>query len=169
MSITVLLVLFLIQPHPPAVTHSVVSPSRPVATSVDTQRTWSNDDVNFLREHAPISIVGVVLPPASAPAVNKPVATPLPYVKENDPNWYEAQISSRRAQIGQIDSQLAHIASVGQTQDTSDAFPLTGSSPGILLPGTQYVLQQEKSQLEAEISDLQDLAQANQITRSAWR
>ena len=83
MSPAVLLVLFLILPNPRAVTHAAPAPVHPALRSADTQRVWSNDDVNFLRENAPISIIGVVLPPspASTPALNKPVAIPLPYVK----------------------------------------------------------------------------------------
>lgn len=169
MNIAVLLVLSLILLHPSAANRSSAPLFHPAASTADAQRIWSNDDVKFLRQNAPISVVGLVLPAAPAPAVNEPVATPLPYVKEHDPDWYLAQISLRRAEIDQIDARLAHIASIRQAQDTSDAFPLTGSSPGILLPGTLYVLQQEKSQLEAEVSDLQDLAQINEITRSAWR
>jgi len=135
----------------------------------DQSRVWSNDDVNFLRENAPISIIGVVNP-APTPAAPADNSEPAPYIKEDDPHWYEDEIGFRRAAIADIDAQLAHIASAENGgQGITGAFPLAGGTPGILLQGTVYVLQQERRELKREIEDLQDLGQQNQIAPVAWR
>lgn len=137
------------------------------------ERVWSNDDIPYLRQNAPISTFAAAPIAQFRVAVGQPGQSQLPaepYVKEHDPAWYQAQIDQRRAQIAYIEGDLAHIAFVEQGgQGISGAFPLTGSNPGILLPGTIYVLQQRGLELSDEIADLQDLARVNQIPRSAWR
>lgn len=149
------------------------SSSRLRAKAAVTERVWSNDDIPYLRQNAPISTFGAIAPATLRLGVGQPGQSQLPnvpYEKERDPAWYQAQIDERRAQIDDIEAELAHIAFVEQGgQGISGVFPLTGSNPGILLPGTIYVLQQQDLELRDEIADLQDLARVNQIPRFAWR
>lgn len=141
----------------------------PAARAVE-QRVWSNDDVKYLRESAPISIIGVVTPALPEPDAKAGPPCGRPYIKESDPAWYSEQIQLRREQINQIEWQLAHIAAVEDGgRGISNAFPFEGTNPGILLPGTIYSLQQQEKELRLEITDLQDLAHANEIPRAAWR
>jgi hypothetical protein len=140
------------------------------AKAAAAERVWSNDDIPYLRQNAPISTVGSIAPARLAPGVVQRGQAQLPYVKEHDPAWYQDQIDQRRAQIADIEAELAHIAFVEQGgQGISGAFPLTGSNPGILLPGTIYVLQQRDLELRDEIAELQDLGRVNRIPRFAWR
>ena len=150
------------------------APRAHVSHAALAERVWSNDDINYLRQHAPVSVIGAVAAfsgLASAPsASSQHAALQAPYVKEDDPEWYAREIDLRRAAIAGIEARLAHIASVEEGgQGISNAFPLTGTNPGILLPGTVYVLEQQDFAWRSEIADLQDLAQSREIPRAAWR
>lgn len=150
--------------------HSATTPHR----APDQQRVWSNDDLKYLRENAPISIIGSTQPALlSAPEAESSAAAPAPcatYVREDDPLWYSSEIELRRAAIAEIDHQLNHIASVeAGGVGISNAFPFEGTNPGIGLPGTVYELQEQAHALQTEIDALQDLAQSREIPREAWR
>lgn len=134
------------------------------------QRVWSNDDVKYLRENAPISVVGVTVRSLPTAPTEELPSCEAPYVREDDPLWYYEEIADRREQIAQIDWQLAHVAAAEESgQGISNAFPLVGTNPGILLPGTVFSLQQQQEELRLEIADLQDLAHSREIPRAAWR
>lgn len=167
---TAVFILTLIALGSAAPTHRISVPPAFTSSRALEPRVWSNDDVKYLREKAPISIVGVVAPTLPAPDAKAAPPCEGPYVKESDPAWYSEQIDLRREQIAQIDWQLAHIAAVEDGgRGISNAFPFEGTNPGILLPGTIYSLQQQEQGLRLEIADLQDLAHAREIPRDAWR
>lgn len=167
---TAVFILTLIALGLAAPAHRISVPPASTSNRAIEARVWSNDDVNYLREKAPISIIGVVTPTLAAGSAKEPPPCEGPYVKESDPAWYSEQIELRREQIAQIDWQLAHIAAVEDGgRGISNAFPFEGTNPGILLPGTVYSLQQQEQGLRLEVADLQDLAHAREIPREAWR
>ena len=143
------------------------------ARSVDTRRVWSNDDVPYLRANAPVS----VFVPASAPAdpgsapngiVAQGATAQAPYVKEDDPQWYEREIAARRAELAFVNGQLANIAAVETDwHGYAPAFSLIVEEPGILLPGTVYVLENRRAELQSEIAALRDLGEARGIPRKS--
>ena len=91
-------------------------------------------------------------------------------MKEQDPSWYAQRIESRREQIDQLDNQIHEIQQIRATgEGISGAIPLDKTAAGITPEATIEVLQGQKGQLEAEIDNLQDLAQSNGIERDAWR
>jgi hypothetical protein len=151
-------------------THRVPRGANSIRARAIQPRVWSNDDVKNLRENVPISVVGTATPALHVPEAKAFPPCEGPYVKEADPAWYSEEIESRREQLAQVNWQLAHIAAVeAGGQGISNAFPLVGTNPGILLPGTTFSLEQEKEALRLEITNLQDLAQEREIPRAAWR
>lgn len=180
---------------PAAVPAKAAAPPEKAAAAA---RVWTNDDVQALESTGSLSIVGQVETaqtgtPAAAPeetqsgtsttAVTQPAApgatnaaaqpataATTPYVKEQDPNWYEQGIESRRDQIDQIDGQIQEIQQIRATgEGISGAIPLDKTAPGITPEASIEVLQDQKNHLEAEIGDMQDLAQTNYIERNVWR
>jgi hypothetical protein len=152
--------------------HAGASRAR-IAVSGDstTQKVWSNDDIKFLRENAPISLFrpASTPEPAVSAAANAPTVR-RPYVKELDPDWYADEIAARREDLESVDAQLAQIAYTEKTgEGTTDEFPLDKSSPGILLPGTIQVLQADDQELRSEVDSLQDLGRIHDIPPAATR
>lgn len=148
--------------HPPAKSRAAAS-----------TKIWTNDDVKTLREEAPISIIGTVQAFEAGTSVSTPSVTlsePLPYVKEADPEWYAEEIEARRIEAASAEAQLAQIAQTEKTgEGISCVVPLDKNSPGILLPGTIYVLQQDDREARSEIDALQDLGRQSGIVAAAWR
>ena len=136
-------------------------------------KVWTNDDVKTLRQQAPISIIGTVEAFESTTSFSAPremTAEPRRYVKEQDPDWYAQEIEARRIEIASAEAQMAQIAETEKTgTGISGVVPLDKNSPGILLPGTIWVLEQEDIEARKEINELQDLGRQSGIAAAAWR
>jgi hypothetical protein len=139
-------------------------------------KVWTNPDVEALESTASLSIIGLAeTQQSAAPASNSAmpqntVPDTIPYVMEKDPNWYAKGIESRRQQIDQLNNQIQEIQQIRATgEGISGAIPLDKSAAGITPEATLEVLRGQRSQLEAEIDNLQDLAQSNEIERDVWR
>jgi hypothetical protein len=154
-------------PHHFAGSH--VTAIRPAAPD----KVWTNDDVKTLRQQAPISIVGTVETFESTTSFSAPdeMTTELRrYVKEQDPEWYAQEIEARRIEIASAEAQMAQIAETEKTgTGISGVVPLDKNSPGILLPGTIWVLEHEDIEARNEINELQDLGRQSGIAAAAWR
>jgi hypothetical protein len=128
------------------------------AKDVSTQKTWMNDDIEWLRANAPISVIGSIsapLPVAPAPAG--------PYVPQLDPSWYKQQIDSLQKQIDDANSRLrglqaAQVSGVGN----SNVIPLNQSMT-IDADQTIQNLQTQVKSLSGQIGSLQDLARQNSV------
>jgi hypothetical protein len=134
-------------------------------------RIWTNDDVKTLREEAPISIIGTVQAFEDSVSTTREAAPERrPWVKDTDPQWYAQEIEARRIEAANAQAELAQIAYTVKTGDGfSDVVPLDTTTPGILLPGTIYVLQREVRGAHDEIGALQDMGRQNGILVAAWR
>jgi hypothetical protein len=156
-----------------SITLLVPAPARPAPanaralTTMDTtaKRTWTNDDIPFLREIAPITILNER--PGSQSSTTETagsaaaVAT-VPYVKERDPRWYADQREILQARIDADQAQINRIQEIRQTGDgITDAIPLYKDDPGITPEATVEILQGEVAQYEAQIDALQDVARLN--------
>jgi hypothetical protein len=138
-----------------------------------TDRVWTNDDVKTLREEAPISIIGTVQGLEASTSVST-TREAMPerrlWVKDADPDWYAQEIEARRIEAARAQAELAQIAYTVKTGDGfSDVVPLDTTTPGILLPGSIYVLQQEVREAHDDIGALQDMGRHNGILVAAWR
>ena len=142
---------------------------RPAATT----RIWTNDDVKTLRAESPISVVGTVegLEASTGDSLSRLTAPGRRlWVREADPNWYAQEIELRRSEAASAETQLTQIAHTVKTgEGISNVVPLYKNSPGILLPGTIYVLQQEDREAKNQIDALQDLGRRSGIVAAAWR
>lgn len=134
-------------------------------------RVWTNDDIKTLREEAPISIIGTVQAFEESVSTTREAAPERrPWVKDADPEWYAQEIEARRIEAAKAQAELAQIAYIVKTGDGfSDVVSLDTTTPGILLPGTIYVLQQEVREAHDEIDALQDMGRHNGILVAAWR
>ena len=136
-------------------------------------RIWTNDDIKTLREEAPISIIGTVQgleASTSVSTTHEGAPERRPWVKDADPEWYAQEIEARRTEAAKAQAELAQIAYTVKTGDGfSDVVPLDTTTPGILLPGTIYVLQQEVREAHDDIGALQDMGRQNGILVAAWR
>jgi len=139
--------------------------------AADLDRVWTNDDVKTLREEAPISIIGTAQEfEESVSTIREATPGRRPWVKDADPEWYAQEIEARRIEAANAQAELAQIAYTVKTGDGfSDVVPLDTTTPGILLPGTIFVLQQEVREAHAEIGALQDMGRQNGILVAVWR
>jgi hypothetical protein len=151
----------------------VVVPHHFTGHAAASGRIWTNDDIKTLREEAPISIIGT--PQAFEDSLNVSTAPEATsdrrrWVKDADPEWYAQEIEARRIEAAKAEAELAQIAYTVKTGDGfSDVVPLDTTTPGILLPGTIYVLQQEVREAHTEIGSLQDMGRQNGILVAVWR
>jgi hypothetical protein len=148
-----------------------VSPHHFSGRAAASSRIWTNDDVKTLREEAPISIIGnPQLFEDSVSTTREVTEERRPWVKEADPEWYAQEIEARRIEAAKAEAELAQIAYTVKTGDGfSDVVPLDTTTPGILLPGTIYVLQQELREAHDDIVALQDIGRQHGILVAAWR
>lgn len=152
---------------------SLGAPKAATARSVASVRIWTNDDVKTLRAEAPISIVGTVEGLEASTSVSTPRVTAPErrlWIREADPNWYAQEIEARRTEAASAETQLAQIAHTVKTgEGISGLVPLDKNSPGILLPGTIWVLQKEDREARTKIDALQELGRHSGIIAAAWR
>jgi len=163
----VLVVLSILSLHPAA------PPARDAARGDSTTRkTWSNDDIKFLEQNAPLSIFRPAATPGAAgnAAASEASAVRRRYVKELDPQWYAGEIEARRERLDSVDASLQQLENARKSgQGVTDVFPLYASSPGILVLGTFQVLRAQDGQLRSEIAEFQDLGRVKEIPRNATR
>ena len=112
-----------------------------------------------------------LVPPGRARTRTRPLSiNKTPYVREQDPAWYEQEVGNRRERIEQLNDQMLQIENVRQSgQGISSAVPLDKSSSGITPEETIKSIENQKNQIQTEIDDLQEQAQRNGISRDAWR
>jgi hypothetical protein len=163
MIVAVLVVLSLLSPAP--------DPAKPPAEKV-----WTNPDVEALESKASLSIIGQAEtqqagePDSNSNKQQNTVPATAPYVKEQDPSWYAQGIDGRRERVEQLDNQIQEIQQIRTTgEGISGAIPLDKTAAGLTPEATIQALQVQKSRVEEEINELQDLAQSNGIERDAWR
>ncbi len=142
---------------------SVLSVHSAPARDASAQKIWMNDDVEWLRANAPISVIGSL-------TVVAPAAPNGPYVAELDPDVYRKEIDARQAQIDAANAQIRSISDIRRTGvGISGTFPLDRESAGITPEATIQILQDRNKELAAEIDSLQELARHNSIPPGAIR
>jgi hypothetical protein len=152
---------------------SVVMPlraaNRPRAeTDNQNAMVWTNDDLEKLHSLGLISIVGRIDEerPTSAPA-------PGPYVRTEDPEWYAVQAAYLRDELERRETQLYEYR-----QALDDARSLRKTTDGMNLDEGDFattpeagieILQRHVSEVQTEISALEDLARRHDIPPGALR
>ena len=150
------------------------------------KKIYTNEDVEALAHNYGLSTVGNAAPDGSAlPAtrrsgaqqvlVSRTLRAPLP--PEKDPAWYAGQYLALSARMDDIDNQVQQLRSFM----ASDAAPGSGAPglnfglnvyadcPAISTDAHIQLLLQQRADLEAQVSNLEDLAQSNGIDSGVFR
>lgn len=150
------------------------------------KKIYTNEDVEALARNYGLSTVGNAAPDGSAlpvarrsgsqqVLVSRTLRAPLP--PEKDPAWYAGQYLALSARMDDIDNQVQQLRSFM----ASDAAPGSGAPglnfglnvyadcPAISTDAHIQLLLQQRADLEAQISDLESLAQINSIDSGVFR
>ncbi len=158
---------------------TAASAPRPKPAAIE-KKIYTNEDVEALAARYGASTVGQAAPEASpAPVAARPIARPaiaprtviVTLAPEKDPARYGRDYASLQARIDAIDAEVAQLRNFR----ASDAAP-GAETPGVTVGLDIYApcdgistdnkindLLQQRSALEAEMSNLEDTAQANGI------
>jgi cell division protein FtsB len=157
---------------------SPAAPQQPPAASAPPQQTppqaqaaplanakpakvWTNDEIDTLRNNHGVSVVG-------NPNSLNVSATSKAYSQEKDPAWYRKQLASLRAEIDELDPQIAKLKAFLSGENVSD--PPTQHHRLVPTPQDQLKQLEAKRQAdEAKIEDLLDRARHNGIEPGALR
>lgn len=150
------------------------------------KKVFTNDDVESLRKNYGSSTVGEASPDDSSAPADQPAATEIIVPRsaaaaqlppEQNPVFYAEQYASLSANIAAIDAQIQRLRSF----TASDAAP-GSSAPGVALGLNIYAptpamtidahiqqLLQQRAELTAQASDLEDRARINGIAPGVFR
>lgn len=129
---------------------------------------WTNGDLEKLRPVSLISIVGRVNEETATS-----LATPEPYARTQDPDWYAAEaaklhdeLERRQAQLGEYRQALEDARSLSKT---TGGINLVAGGIGITPEAGTDILQQRVSETQKELDALEDLARRNDIPPGTLR
>ncbi len=129
---------------------------------------WTNDDLEKLHSLGLISIVG-----RTDEEKPKPAPAPGPYVRTQDPEWYSVQAATLRDELERTQTQLFEYR-----QALEDARSLRKTTGGINLDEGDLaitpevgieILERHVSEVQMEISELEDLARRHDIPPGTLR
>jgi len=143
--------------------------NRPHAET-DSQNTmvWTNDDLEKLHILGLISVVG-----RTDEETPRPAPAPGPYVRTRDPEWYSVQAAKLRDELERRQTQLCEYR-----QALEDAQSLRKTTGGINLDEGDLaitpevgieILERYVSDVQMEISELEDLARRHDIPPGTLR
>jgi hypothetical protein len=129
---------------------------------------WTNDDLEKLHSLGLISIVG-----RTDEEKPKRVSAPGPYTSTQDPEWYAVQAAKLRDELDRRQTQLREYR-----QALDDARSLRKTTGGINLDEADFaitpevgieILERHVSEVQVEISELEDLARRHDIPPGTLR
>jgi len=143
------------------------------SADVDKQKTWTDQDIPFLRENAPISIIGDRggaaqdgVSNATAPASGDSLFD----LQQKNPHWYAAQMQMLRGRIDADEDQVRNVREIRETGDgISGAVPLDKNAPGLSPEATIQILQCDENSIRVKMDELEDLARVNGIDPGVLR
>jgi len=164
------------QAQAPPASSQAAPPQQPKpAPPAPAKKIWTNDDIDALREHGGVSVVGGG--PAPAPdgtAVNgantpgTPGRQPLP--KEKDPDWYKKQLAPLYAKLDALNTAVANAESAVSGDTRGSATVSMDAMGSAATPQQQLTqLQQLQQQVQDQIENLEDMARHNGIEPGALR
>ena len=132
----------------------------------------TNEDLEALRnkgttsfaEAAPAELVFGGSDQTGADVLRRALAKVEPYVKEKDPSWYQTNLSTWRAQLATMNSQVRRLREFRATGQGMTGGLILGQ-PGIRLAPENEIQQLglERQQTEQQIADLADTARRYEI------
>ena len=130
--------------------------------------TWTNEDLERLRDQSPISVIGQI-----GDEANEAAAAPTPYVRTKDPAWYTEQAANLRMQL---ESRQATLQRYRQAlEGARDLKTMTGGinldqgDIGITPEAGIEILQRRVHEKQAELDALDELARHNGIPPGVLR
>lgn len=124
--------------------------------------TWTNEDLERLRDQSPISVIGQI-----RDETNEAAAAPTAYLSTKDPAWYTEQAANLRMQL---ESRQAELQRYRQAlEDARGLKTMTGGinldqgDIGITPEAAIEILEGRVQQTQSELDDLEDLARRNDI------
>lgn len=132
------------------------------------QKTWTNDDIESLRETAPISVFNPTsaVQFATIPAtLGAPAVAPKPPImKELDPDWYSAQMEVLQTEMAASAAVVQRIEEIRKSGvGISGVIPLDREDVGLTPESTVQILQTLNKALGEQVDTLQELARRNDI------
>lgn len=158
------------QSQAPAATQQPSATSAPPAppqtqaapfTNAKPAKVWTNDEVDTLRNNQGVSVVGNRAP-------HNVSAASKTYSQEKDPAWYRKQLPPLRAEIDQLDAQIAKLRAFLNGENVGEQASLHRR----LAPSPQDQLKQMEAKRQADaakMDDLLDRARHNGIEPGALR
>jgi len=129
---------------------------------------WTNEDLERLRGPGLISVIGQVPEQATAGA-----ATPSPYVRTQDPQWYAKQASKLRAELKNREARLERnrhaLEGVRTLETMTGGINLEYGDIGITPDAGIEILQRRVHEIQSELDALEDLARHNGIPPGTLR
>jgi cell division protein FtsB len=137
------------------------------------KKVWTNEDLEALRGRVRISSFEGAAPPAAAAAPAEEAAPAGPagqvYNREDDPAWYRQRLTALRAEVERIDAEISRLRDV-RSRGTQSEVAVGFDTPRTLSPEDQIAaLERRRSQLEQQISDIEDEARRRGIAPSTLR
>ena len=156
-----------------AATLAAPAAPRPRAVSskpVVQQKVWLSEDVEALRDRGLISIVGEEL--VEEPAVVEEAApTPTPRLaKELDPEWYLERLVGPRAELSQVEENLASLRRNLACNCTPEGgLSVDRPNTGITPESGLWLLERRARELRDEISTIEDEALRHGLAPGLFR
>lgn len=151
-------------------------PGRPdsrASRNAATEKVWTNQDIPFLRENAPISIIGgggaYVPDSASKTSANAP-SPMISEMQQQNPHWYAAQAGMLQQRLDADEGQIRNVREIREAGDgISGAVPLDKNAPGLSPEVTIEILQNDERAIRARMDQLEDSARANGLDPGVLR
>lgn len=138
------------------------------AAKSERPKVWTNDDLELLREKAPVSVMGTAR--AAAPAAAEAEAqteaaaegeaeaagaeaVPGP-PKEQTREYWQERLQPLRDELNRLEQQIQQLRR-GQGQAASNAINVTASNPGVQVEDTIRQLERRRTQVQQQIADIQ--------------
>jgi hypothetical protein len=140
-----------------------------------TQKVWTNDDMDQLRARGLISIVGqeAPAPAAQAPAAAVEATFPVYESRLDDPEWYADQAASLQAELDQRQAALleqqAAIAQAVNQRITTPGLALDKDGPGMTPAEGLANLEAQVQEVQNQLDELSDLARQHDIDPGVLR
>ena len=128
------------------------------------KKIWTNEDLEALRATVPLSAPGpgAAAPAAAAPAEGAPAAAAAPagkgeaYSRQNDPEWYQKQAASLRAELDRIDGEIRRLQNFKSNPSSGSTGLALGKDNLSLTPENQIAqLEARRRQVQQELDDLE--------------
>jgi hypothetical protein len=145
---------------------SAQAPSQQPKPSQPPKKIWTNDDLDALREHGGVSVVGNSGGASGGTTASAPGTTgnPPAVSREKDPIWYKKQLAPLYAKLDVLNQAIAN-AQAAVSGDTRGSDSVNLGTMGIMATPQDQLkqLQQQQQAVQDQIDALLDMARHNGV------